>query len=663
VPVTTPLWRTAQVDDALAERIASRFHLPHRVAKWLCIRNIPEDRIAAWLRPESSEWLSSGVFWDMDAAVNRLLAAAEAGERVCIVGDYDVDGVTASAILATTVEALGITWRCLIPHRVEDGYGLSQRLVDQAYALGSTVLVTVDNGIRAHEAIDYAVSLGMDVVLTDHHEPGDTLPESALVTLHWARADGSEARTLSGAGVARKFADALLRRAVQSADATPLLNWHTGLAALGALADMMPMSVENRKLVKAGLSFLRQCDHPGWRALCHVARVDAQTLSETAVLWSIAPRLNAAGRMGTATVALDLLMSKTDEEAAPLAERIEAWNRERKEDTERVFQEALAQHQALDPHGTSPVIVVSGPWNLGVAGIAAARLVNATGRPALVLADDGTGLLRGSGRASDGFPLHEVVTQCKDYLVHFGGHEAAIGCAVEKEQLEQFREAVCAAAKPYDKRFGASLDDEPVADDYLPLGEVTLETLEWVERFAPHGPDNPPLTFYVGPVTVVQVTPMGGGKHARIRVREGKQECDLVWFRAPEDVVRWERGWTVAAVVSLERNTWKGRTSAQLRVTDAFVLRKPLLRQELGYLYRLLHARRKLTLQEAVSSVPERSAEEAQIALETFVELGFAERTESAYHVVEHVVPRDLRDSKHYQSHLRRSASEVRFTS
>ncbi len=660
--MTTPLWRTARVDDALARSIATTHQLPHRVAKWLCIRNIPKERIATWLRPESSEWLSPAVFWDMDAAVDRLLTAAAAGERVCIVGDYDVDGVTASAILATTLEALGITWSCLIPHRVEDGYGLSKRLVDQAYALGSTMLVTVDNGIRAHEAIDYAVSLGMDVVLTDHHEPGDTLPESALVTLHWARADGSEVRTLSGAGVARKLAEALLRHGVQGTGAIPLLNWHTGLAALGALADMMPMSVENRKLVKEGLSFLRQCEHPGWRALCHVARVDAQTLSETAVLWSITPRLNAAGRMGTAMVALDLLMSKTDEEAAPLAERIEAWNRERKDDTERVYQEALEQHQALDPSGTSPVIVVSGAWNLGVAGIAAARLVNATGRPALVFADDGTGLLRGSGRASDGFPLHEVVAQCKDYLVHFGGHEAAIGCAVDKANLEKFRAALCAAAKSYHKD-SADPPDAPVADDYLPLGEVTLETLEWVERFAPHGPDNPPLTFYVGPVTVVQVTPMGSGKHVRIRVREGKQECDLVWFRAPEDVVRWQREWTVSAVVSLERNTWKGKTSAQLRVIDAFLLRKPLLRQELGYLYRLLHARRKLTLQEAVSSVPERSAEDAKIALETFVELGFAERTESAYHVVEHVVPRDLRDSKHYQSHLRRSASEVKFTS
>ena len=449
--MTTPLWRTARVDDALARSIATTHQLPHRVAKWLCIRNIPKERIATWLRPESSEWLSPAVFWDMDAAVDRLLTAAAAGERVCIVGDYDVDGVTASAILATTLEALGITWSCLIPHRVEDGYGLSKRLVDQAYALGSTMLVTVDNGIRAHEAIDYAVSLGMDVVLTDHHEPGDTLPESALVTLHWARADGSEVRTLSGAGVARKLAEALLRRGVQGTGAIPLLNWHTGLAALGALADMMPMSVENRKLVKEGLSFLRQCEHPGWRALCHVARVDAQTLSETAVLWSITPRLNAAGRMGTAMVALDLLMSKTDEEAAPLAERIEAWNRERKDDTERVYQEALEQHQALDPSGTSPVIVVSGAWNLGVAGIAAARLVNATGRPALVFADDGTGLLRGSGRASDGFPLHEVVTQCKDYLVHFGGHEAAIGCAVDKANLEKFRAALCAAAKSYHK--------------------------------------------------------------------------------------------------------------------------------------------------------------------------------------------------------------------
>jgi single-stranded-DNA-specific exonuclease len=656
--VANCLWRSATVDEEEARRISERFGVPLRVAKWLCIRNVPEDEMEEWLYPERAKWLAPEVFWEMPQAVERILRARATGETVCIAGDYDADGVTASAILASTLDAIGVAWHCLIPHRIEDGYGLSVAMVDKAQQLGCTLIVTVDNGIRAHDAISYAHGLGIEVVLTDHHEPSDTPPGPTVATLHWTRADDDGARALSGAGVAWKLATALLDH-VYPGECRELREWHTALASLGALADVMPMTVENRKLIRTGMEVLRSCERSGWRALCEVARVDAGALTENSLLWGIAPRLNAAGRMDSAELAFKLLMAADDATAARLATELEALNELRKSETERAYREAYAQHQQQDPNGSQPVVVVSGPWHLGVAGIVAAKLVEAFGRPAIVLADGDEEVLRGSGRAPDGFPLHEVVAACAERLEHFGGHETAIGCAVHRAQLDMFREAVCRAAESV-AQDADDTAEEPVADDFLALADATMDTCAWVERFMPHGPGNPPLRFYVGPVELIQCIRMGDGRHLRLRVKEGKHEADLVWFNADAEARDWRPGQRLAAVVCVERNTWQGRTNVQLRVVDAHALANPLLRDEFGYLYRLLQARRRLTLREAENALPGRSQAEAKVVLDTFVELGFAEGTESAYHVVEQVVPRDLRHSIQYQGHLREVAVRSR---
>ncbi len=651
------LWRSATVDEGTAKRIAKRFDLPLRVAKWLCIRDVREDEIEEWLYPERANWLSPGVFWDMPSAVERILRARASGETVCIAGDYDADGVTASAILASTLDALGVAWHCLIPHRVEDGYGLSQAMVDRAQQLGCTLIVTVDNGIQAHDAIAYANLLGMDVLLTDHHEPSDTPPHPVVANLHWTRADGLETRALSGAGVAWKLATALLESA--EGQFQELQDWHIALATLGALADVMPMTVENRKLVKTGVGMLRTCPHSGWRALCEVARVDVGSLTENSLLWSIVPRLNAAGRMDSAELAFQLLMARDEEVSRRLADELEALNTLRKSETERAYQEASAQYLHADPDGVHPVVLVCGPWHLGVAGIVAAKLVNAFHRPAIVLADDGGEVLRGSGRAPDGIPLHSVVAACAEHLHHFGGHETAIGCAVTRTHLEAFRAKLFRVAETMIADVQETAE-EPVADDFLSLADATMDTCQWVERFVPYGPGNPPLTFYVGPVELIRSVRMGGGRHLRLRVREGKHEADLVWFNAEGEALDWLPGQRLSAIVCVERNTWQGRTTVQLRVMEAYALANPLLRDEFGYLYRLLQARRRLSLREAEHALPGRTVAEAKVVLDTFVELGFAEGTESAYHVVEQVVRRDLRHSIQYQRHLRQVASRTR---
>ncbi|MDQ0188726.1 single-stranded-DNA-specific exonuclease RecJ [Alicyclobacillus cycloheptanicus] len=659
---TQPPWRTAAVDPARAARLAQTLNIPLRVARWLCTRTEDDTEAAGWLAGADADTvLPWDWFADMAKAAERIWQAVIARETICIIGDYDVDGVTASAILATTLDIVGAEWHCLIPHRVDDGYGLSAALVDRAHALGASLVVTVDNGIRAVDAIDYAQELGVDVVITDHHEPPDTLPQSACAVVHWARASHrEEVARLSGAGVARKLVDALYAKAPSHgySGIVPQLHeaavWQDGLAALGALADVMPMRGENRRLVRHGLDALRRTGQPGWIALCEAARVSPRGLSASTVLWNITPRLNAAGRMGSADTAFALLMAKSAGEASALADRIEALNLERRQATDEAARAAFQLCDAAQAEEAGGV-VIAGPWPLGVVGIVAAKLCERYGRPAIVLADDGSGLLRGSGRAPAGFPLHDAVAVCADHVDHFGGHEAAIGCAVAREKLAAFQTAFAQAAQRMVRKQDRDAAAQVLADDYLSLVDATTETLDWLEKLGPFGPENPPLCFYIGPVEVVQVRPMGQKQeHLRIQVREAGVLADLVWFRADAAAFAWQPGTRIAAVVDLEENVWQGVRRAQLRVRSAQAMPGILGREAFARMYQMLRARRKIQLRdlEAARAVP---LDELQVIFEAFVELGFARRLESAYHMIDNVDTRDLRESPSYQQHLARA--------
>lgn len=654
-----PLWSTAGIDTEVVRQVALEYGLPSRVARVLCTR-VGVDDIPLWLQPERVPYSSPALFWDMKSAVERIKRAVTAGERIGVIGDYDVDGVTATAIVATTFEALGADFRCYIPHRVDDGYGLSQDLVDRAKGGGCGLIVTVDNGIRANGAVDYAAELGMDVVITDHHEPGEEPPHANAV-VHFTRADDPGLSVLSGAGVAWKLANALLDS--ESYAGQELRKWHIGLAALGALADIMPMKGENRRLVREGIEVLRTISQPGWLALCDVAGVNQATLNETTILWSITPRINAAGRMDSAETALLLLLAKDVTSAARFALEVEERNADRRRETTRAT--TAAEKWVEDTYGEDnlpSVIVVAGPWPLGVVGIVAAKLSDAYHRPAIVFADDGNELLRGSGRAPDGLPFYDAVSGCSHLLEHFGGHSTALGCGVSRDKLDLFCAAVCARMTDY--KTSVSIDHEqamtdgvlPVADDYLPLHEATIETARWLTNLGPYGPGYPPYRYYVGPVEVTDLTAMGAGKHLRLAVREGRAVSRLIWFNPPEWAFQMERGTSIGAVVALEINTWQGREQPQLRVESAFVLARPVLREDFARVYRLLQARRKLLASDIRQTFQAEALTPVQTIFDTFVDLGFAYLEESAYHVVEQAQTQDLRESIVYQTHLRAAA-------
>jgi single-stranded-DNA-specific exonuclease len=654
--VTDLLWRSTIFDTARVSELAKELEIPRRIARWLCLRGIDTFREGQTWLDVKMPWTLPVDFFQMEQAVQKLWTAVKKHERIAIIGDYDVDGVTSSAIVASTLRALHADWICIIPHRITDGYGISNALVDRALEQGVKLVVTVDNGIRAEEAVAYAVAQGIEVIVTDHHEPANDLPERASAIVHWLyHANPEAARHLSGAGVAWKLCERLMEVTMLSnPEREALTKMHLGFAALGALADIMPLGGENRRLVREGLSALKSLKNPGWLALCDVSRVTAGQLNATTVLWRITPRLNAAGRMDTAKIAFDLLMAEDNEQAVMLAREVEACNEARRSETERVASEAKAMWETFASQHESPGgVVVAGPWNLGVVGIVANKLVEEFALPAIVLSDSGEGILRGSGRAPEGFSLYEALELCEPFLDHFGGHASAIGCGVERERLEAFRTAFSEVAASRSK---LQTEEPPafetIADDYLPLSLVTLETVDWIERFEPFGPGNPEFVFYVGPVEIRQIVPLSGGKHARLVVAEGVHTAELVWFQVPERVLAWKVGAACSLTAKLSVNIWQGTRRPQLVVQDGWLLDRPLVRKHFAVLYRELRERKILSKNDCEVFSEKHQIPDIQALMAVFVELGFAHLTGSAYHVVNEVISCDLREAKTYQIYL-----------
>lgn len=670
--LTEPLWLTANVARDIVEELATAMALPRRVASWLVARNITTVDEARRFLFAREQWSDPYDFHDMQAAVSRIKQAIDASELIVIVGDYDVDGVTSSAILATELAAIGAQWACMIPERIGDGYGLSVKLIERAKEMGASLIITVDNGIRADDAVLLASDYGMDVVVTDHHEKGDTVLPICSAVVHWSRHTAPEnAKLLSGAGVAWKLTQALAVSFPQIPHSSEHHDWLLGLAAIGAVSDMMPVRGENRRLIREGLTVLEKVRRPGWLALCEQAGVDAADITATSIGWQIAPRLNAAGRIAKAETAFQLFMSSSRPEATRLASDIEQLNALRRQLTDAATRDAVDQITALYGEEQPSGIVVAGPWPLGVVGIVAARLVDKFSCPTLVLSDMDEDVLRGSGRAPDGWSLYGLLEACSAQLHHFGGHDAAVGCGVHRDKLDNLRMMFQGVAETAARSTEETREVQVVADDFLSLSEVTLETLDYTLSFSPFGPENEPLRFFVGPVTIVRTTPMGNGKHLRLRISEGKVEMDVVWFSVPEEVqVKLsECTSTVAMVVELTENNWQGTRRPQLRVLRLWRLSGVLTRSIFAQFYRLLHKNRIVSrdafemlaqeIQHRTESGDFDAVQQVEVVLSTFVELGFAAVQEGAYHVLETADSRDLREAIHYQTHLRTQLLEL----
>jgi single-stranded-DNA-specific exonuclease len=496
----------------------------------------------------------------MEAAVERIRRALDAHERILIQGDYDVDGITSTYLLTTALSELGAAVQWRIPHRTRDGYGLSVAAVEEAHGQGCTLIVTVDCGITAIEPVARAHALGIDTVITDHHEPAAALPDACAIVNPLRPGCPYPFKSLAGVGVTYKLVDALLRGLGRRQRALEFLD----VVALGTIADVVPMVGENRILATHGLERLNHTGHLGLRALLERSGLAGRRVTSGQIAFVLAPRINAAGRMGHAEQALRLLLARDEGEARACAESLEDDNDRRRTFDEQVATEAAArvEHELGWPECAS-ILLWSEQWHPGVLGIVASRMVERFQRPTLLVALEGD-RGRGSGRSLSGLDLTRVLDGCGDLLEAYGGHALAAGVTVARARLpelrERFERLVRERAKPGDFVRRLELDAD------VTLSECDAPLVEWIERLAPHGLGNPEPVFRVARAEVGAVSVVGGGKHLRLTVRDGSGSAEAIGFGlgGQADAVRRSGLCALAFVPTL--NEWNGVSRVQLKL-------------------------------------------------------------------------------------------------
>jgi single-stranded-DNA-specific exonuclease len=491
------------------------------------------------------------------AACDAIRAAVAAGKPICVHGDYDVDGICATALAVLMLRRLGADVRWHLPSRFEEGYGLSGDTLARLATEGCGLVLTVDCGITAVAEIAEAKARGLGVVVTDHHRPGDSLPDCPVVA---TRPSAYPFPELCGTGVVYKLAEAL------GVD----LDEHLDLVAVATIADVVPLVDENRALVLGGLRRLATSEKPGLRALMASARVDPALVDEAAVAFRLAPRINAAGRLCRPESALQLLLTEDENEARSLAATLEQLNRDRQGVEDRILREAVAQVEDW-PEGRRRrrgYVLAAESWHEGVIGIVASRLVERYSRPVVLIAG-ADGDWKGSGRSISRFDLHAGLAACAAHLERFGGHRAAAGLAIKPEAVEAFAEAFAAHAD-------AELTDDDlrptaIVDAIVPGTALTLELCSELRRLAPFGLGNPPVTLLLAGSELSGLGVVGEGRHLRFRVRErGRDAGGAIAFGLGAHLDRLRRVGSYDVLFRLEENRWNGTVAPQLVVRRIF---------------------------------------------------------------------------------------------
>ena len=533
-------WSEAQYQSVLAAQQKESALL----AGILAARGVTDPTEALTLLAGEEELSDPLLLKDMDKACARILQAIDHEETIVVFGDYDVDGVTATALLYQHLKGMGANVKCMLPSREGDGYGLSKNAIQSIHEKGYQLIVTVDNGIAALDEADYAAELGVDLIVTDHHLPHERLPKAVAVVDPRREDDQSPFKGLCGAGVAFKLCAAL--------DGCPpeeMLEYCGDLAAVGTVADVMPLTGENRTLVKAGLRQLQQTDRPGFVALLDEVSLAGKPITAENVSYAIAPRINAAGRMDSAVTALQLVLCEDEDRAAELAHRLSAINIARQETEQGIVKAAQELLDAEPGILEDRVILLWGrDWHPGVIGIVASRLVEKTGRPVIVVSVDEHGEGKGSGRSVQGFNLHECISSCADILLRFGGHAMAAGLSVREENLPELRRRL----NEWAARECPVLRTPPLECDLsIRLDRVTVESVAALEKLAPYGAENPTPVFLLEKAVVEGIYPVSEGKHSRVRLRQGNTSLYAVWFGTRPEQVPYAMGDVVDAALNL----------------------------------------------------------------------------------------------------------------
>ena len=572
------IYRSLDAPETVSHLQDALNDLPEALARSLALRGITSvNEARTFFRADRDDLHDPFLMADMARAADRLAAAIDAGERVLVYGDYDVDGTTATTLVASFLRERGVDASFFIPDRKEDGYGLCERGLDAAVEHGATLVVALDCGITGHAEADYAREQGLDLIICDHHTPKDTLPDAHAV-LDPKRDDCDYPfAELSGCGVGFKLVQATLDRLGDDPDAA-----FDGLdlLAISTASDIVPLHGENRVLMSEGLRALQTSTRPGLRAMADAADLDLQNVGSTgSIVFTLGPRINAAGRMAHARTAVELLLAEDLDAARPLAQELETLNRDRRELDSEIEEEAIEKAERQITSRTPHALVLYDPdWHVGIIGIVASRIVEHFYKPTILLTRDGDAV-KGSARSIDGINIYDALTDCEDVLTQFGGHDHAAGMSLPEDDVEAFRDGFDAAVG--ERVTAEMLTPSIKVDAALDLREIgALNDRFWavLQQFGPFGPSNPTPVFHGTDLAVAgrpRTVGQNGG-HLKFKVKQAGdaqgRPLDVIGFGMGEKLsvleTHQQEGAPLELLFSIEENTWNGRTTLQLKARD-----------------------------------------------------------------------------------------------
>lgn len=554
-------WEVRPLDKERAAAFAQTYGVPFFLAMLMNIRGLDD---AAHLR----EFLGEGeplsdpfLLKDMDKAAARITRAVDNMEKIAVYGDYDADGVTSTAMLYSYLETRGADVIFYIPQREGEGYGMNMGAVEYLKEQGVSLIVTVDNGISSVQEVARANELGIDVVVTDHHRPQEILPDAVAVVDAYRPDDTSPYKHFSGVGIAFKLLMALEDGA---GDVEDLLEAYSDLAAIGTIGDIVPLTGENRTLIRAGLERLSQSDRPGVQALLENAGIAGKALTSTNVAFTLVPRINATGRMGAPERAVRLLISSYEEEAEVLSEEICADNEERRRVEAEIAEAAFAAIEAKGYMKDRVVVVDGENWHHGVIGIVASRVTERCGKPCMIISRGETEA-KGSGRSIEGFSLFEAICACGDLLIKFGGHPMAAGITLKPENIEAFRKRINQYAAEH---FPQMPTQTVTLDCKLNPAALSVSMAQSLTQLEPFGNGNPQPVFGLFNMELSNVTPVGGGGHLRLTLEKNGAVITAMRFNTKPEELPYHIGDKIDLAVQLEAREFRGQPSLTVIVRD-----------------------------------------------------------------------------------------------
>lgn len=554
-------WQIYETDENKINEIQEKYQLNKLLATILVNRNIIEkEDIRLFLEPTRNDFHDPFLITDMKRAVERIIKAIQNQEKVTIYGDYDVDGITSITVLKSFLQDRGLDVESYIPNRLEEGYGLNKEAIEKIVNSGCQLMITVDCGISAVEEIAYANSLGIETIVTDHHEPGNELPKAMSVIDNKRKDSTYPFRDLAGVGVVFKLIQAIgITLELKEEEYLKYLD----IVCVGTISDIVPLVDENRVIAKLGLLLIHQTKNMGLRSIIHSSGY--QKIDSNSISFGIAPRINACGRMGKAEEALELLLSNNINRVNELTQKLNEHNRIRQETEKNIFENAVEQIQKEHLDEGNSIIVGGENWHHGVIGIVSSKITEMYFKPSILLSFEEDGIGKGSGRSIPGFDLHEALMQCTDIIEKFGGHSMAVGITVRKDNFLKFREEFEQIASK------AHIDEiVPViqVDAKIDVKDISKEMVESLKQLEPFGEGNRMPVFVFKNLKIDSIRALSEGKHLKLTLKDNNTIINAIGFNLGHLVEEYRIGDKIDVVGVLEINSFNGIESLQINIKD-----------------------------------------------------------------------------------------------